>query len=90
MPWWSTLLLALGGDLARRFLVLAPPKAPIWVRITFVILAALAIIAAFVTVPGQISYGEYDHTISTTSAVDVPRRPGCSPGPRRIRLHQLR
>ncbi|HIW47415.1 MAG TPA: hypothetical protein H9884_11025 [Candidatus Yaniella excrementigallinarum] len=51
MPWWSTLLLALGGILLGGSWSLHRQKAPIWVRITFVILAALAIIAAFVTVP---------------------------------------
>ena len=51
MPWWSTLLLALGGILLGGSGSLHRQKAPVWVRITFVILAALAIIAAFFTVP---------------------------------------
>lgn len=51
MPWWSTLLLALGGILLGGVWSLHRQKAPVWVRIAFAILAVLAIIAAFVTVP---------------------------------------
>lgn len=51
MPWWSTLLLALGGILLGGAWSLHRQKSPMWARIAFVILAALAIIAAFITVP---------------------------------------
>lgn len=51
MPWWSTLLLALGGILMGGAWSMHRQEAPVWVRIVFVILGILAIIAAFVTVP---------------------------------------
>lgn len=51
MPWWSILLLALGGILLGGAWSVHRQRAPILVRIAFVILSALAIIAAFVTVP---------------------------------------
>ena len=51
MPWWSTLLLALGGILIGGAWSFHQQKAPVWVRISFVILGALAILAAFLTVP---------------------------------------
>lgn len=51
MPWWSTILLALGGILLGGAWSLHRQKAPMLVRIICVILGALAIIAAFVTIP---------------------------------------
>lgn len=51
MPWWSTLLLALGGILLGGAWSLHRQQAPVWVRIAFVILAVMAIIAAFFTIP---------------------------------------
>ena len=51
MPWWSTILLALGGILLGGAWSLHRQKAPVWTRIAFVILAAMAIIAAFLTLP---------------------------------------
>lgn len=51
MPWWSTLLLALGGILLGGAWSLHRQQAPIWFRIVALILAALAIIAAFFTIP---------------------------------------
>lgn len=51
MPWWSTLLLALGGILLGGAWSFHRQKAPIWIRIASIILAVLAIIAAFFTLP---------------------------------------
>lgn len=51
MPWWSTLLLALGGILVGGAWSLHRQQAPIWVRIIFLILGAMAILAAFLTIP---------------------------------------
>lgn len=51
MPWWSTLLLALGGILLGGSWSLHRQKAPVWVRLMCAILAVMAIVAAFVTIP---------------------------------------
>lgn len=51
MPWWSTVLLALGGILIGGAWSLHRQKAPVWIRVSFIILGALAILAAFLTVP---------------------------------------
>ncbi len=51
MPWWSTILLALGGILLGGAWSLHRQNAPVWTRIAFAILAVMAIIAAFFTIP---------------------------------------
>ena len=49
MPFWSTLLIALGGLLIGGAWSLRQQKAPVWLQVGFLVSAALAIIAGFVT-----------------------------------------
>ncbi|WP_168199798.1 hypothetical protein [Citricoccus sp. SGAir0253] len=49
MPYWSTLLIALGGLLLGGAWSLRTQKAPVWAQAGFVACAVLAIIAGFVT-----------------------------------------
>ncbi len=49
MPVWSTLLIALGGLLIGGAWSLRQQKAPAWLQVGFLVCAALAIIAGFVT-----------------------------------------
>lgn len=50
MPFWSTLLIALGGLLIGGAWSLRQQQAPVWLQVGFLACAVLAIIAGFVTV----------------------------------------
>lgn len=50
MPWWTTLLIALGGILLGGAYSTWQNKAPLWLTIGFIITGIMAILAGFLLV----------------------------------------
>lgn len=50
MPWWTTLLIALGGLLVGGSYSVYQQKGPKWLMIAFAVLGVMAIVAGFLNV----------------------------------------
>ncbi len=51
MPYWTTLLIALGGLLLGGAYSLRKQEFPVWLQIGFVVCAVMAIVAGFLMLP---------------------------------------